>query len=161
MPVTKIATDPANLTITAIGDYPVTVARLWTAFADARQIEQFWGPPGWPATFSRHDMAVGGRTDWAMHGPDGEVTRGFWTYLRVQEGLLFEVTDQFMNEDGTPVEEMPGLTMLVRFEETDAGSRFVAISTFPSVEALEMFAAMGAAEGWEAILVQLDDVLAA
>ena len=51
MPVTSVTTDPDALTMTLVGDFPVPVERLWDAFADPRQLERFWGPPGYPATF--------------------------------------------------------------------------------------------------------------
>ena len=75
MPVQSIAPDLDTLTLTAIGEYPVPVARLWEAWADPRQLERFWGPPGWPATFTRHDLAVGGRSEYHMTGPGVSVPR--------------------------------------------------------------------------------------
>jgi uncharacterized protein YndB with AHSA1/START domain len=68
MPLTSVTTDTAQLTLTAVGDYPVPQQRLWDAFADPRQLERFWGPPTWPATFTRHDMKVGGRASTSSLG---------------------------------------------------------------------------------------------
>ncbi len=44
MPLTSVAKDAAELTLTVVGDYPVPQQRLWDAFADPRQLERFWGP---------------------------------------------------------------------------------------------------------------------
>ncbi|HLL83534.1 MAG TPA: SRPBCC domain-containing protein, partial [Longimicrobium sp.] len=71
MPVTSVSSDADALTLTVIGDYPVPVERLWNAYEDPRQLERFWGPETWPATFTRHDMEVGGRSEYYMTGPDG------------------------------------------------------------------------------------------
>ena len=71
MPITDVTTDPEALTLTITGEYPVPVERLWNAWADPRQLERFWGPPTWPATFTRHDMVEGGRSEYFMTGPDG------------------------------------------------------------------------------------------
>jgi len=60
VPITDVISDAQALTITVIADYPVPVERLCDAYADPRQLERFWGPAEWPATFTRHDMAVGG-----------------------------------------------------------------------------------------------------
>ena len=60
MPITTITKDTDNLTLTVVADFDAPVGRLWDAYSDPRQIERFWGPPEWPATFTRHDMAVGG-----------------------------------------------------------------------------------------------------
>ncbi|MBM4185381.1 MAG: SRPBCC domain-containing protein [Gemmatimonadetes bacterium] len=62
MPITSIISNASTLTLTVIADYPVPVERLWDAYADPRQLERFWGPEQWPATFTRHDMAVGGES---------------------------------------------------------------------------------------------------
>ena len=77
MPITSVDKDLDALTLTVVADFPVPVRRLWDAYADPRQIERFWGPVGWPATFTRHDMAPGGRSAYYMTGPDGERSGGF------------------------------------------------------------------------------------
>jgi len=160
MPVTSITSDPVALTLTAVGDYPVSVARLWKAWADPRQLERFWGPPVWPATFTRHDMTVGGRSEYFMSGPNGELSAGFWSFLRVEPEALFEIEDGFANPDGTANTDLPGTRMVVEFKETGDGSRFIATSTFPSVQAMENLVEMGMVEGLRGALGQMDDMLA-
>ena len=71
MPLTSVTKDAAKLTLTVVGDFPVPQQRLWDAYADPRQLERFWGPPTWPATFTRHDLKVGGRAEYFMTGPNG------------------------------------------------------------------------------------------
>lgn len=159
MPVTSVETDPASLTLTATGEYPVPVERLWAAWADPRQIERFWGPPEWPTTFTRHDMTVGGRSEYAMTGPLGEHMPGYWVFKAVDAPNSFSVLDGFCDADGNANDEMPSTTMDVRFEATATGSRFVVVSTFASLEAMEALVAMGMVEGFTTALAQLDNVL--
>lgn len=83
MPITTITQDTDNLTLTIVADFAAPVRRLWDAYADPRQIERFWGPPGWPATFTRHDMATGGESHYFMRGPDGEPSHGYWKFDQV------------------------------------------------------------------------------
>lgn len=52
-------------------DYPVPQQRLWDPFADPRQLERFWGPPALAATFTRHDVVVGGRAQYFFSLPEG------------------------------------------------------------------------------------------
>jgi len=85
MPVTSVSSDASALTLTVIADYPVPVARLWDAYADPRQLERFWGPEQWPATFTRHDMAVGGYSHYSMTGPDGTMSRGWFRFPGVEQ----------------------------------------------------------------------------
>ena len=160
MPITSVTSNTEALTLTVIGEYPVPVERLWEAWADPRQLEKFWGPETWPATFTRHDMAVGGRSEYYMTGPDGGMSRGWWRFLAVDPGRRIEVEDGFSDEDGRPNEQMPTMRMVLSFEQTSTGSRFTGVTTFPSVEAMEQLVKMGMVEGMRSALGQMDAVLA-
>jgi uncharacterized protein YndB with AHSA1/START domain len=143
-----------------VAQFAAPVARVWAAYADARQLERFWGPPQWPATFERHDFTVGGRSEYYMTGPNGEKSRGYWEFLSIDEPRAFEVKDGFLGPDGTPAEGMPSMRMRFAFEPHDGGTRMVTVTTFPSLEALEQVLAMGMEEGLKAAMAQIDDVLA-
>ncbi|RCS58882.1 SRPBCC family protein [Microbacterium sp. JB110] len=160
MPVTSIEKDLDALTMTIVADFPVPVSRLWTAYADPRQIEKFWGPPEYPATFTRHDVVAGGRSDYFMTGPDGSSHGGYWEFLDVVEGESFTVRDGFSNDDGTPNTDMPSMEMAFAFEEASQGSRLVTVTSFGSLEQLEQLIAMGMEEGTREAMGQIDDVLA-
>ncbi|WP_159500393.1 SRPBCC family protein [Microbacterium sp. 18062] len=160
MPVTDITTDAETLTMTLVGDFDAPAPRLWRAFTDPRQLERFWGPPGWPATFSCFDFEVGGRADYAMTSPQGESSRGAWEFLRIDPESGFEVLDAFVGEDGERIEGMPAMRMTFSFEGTDSGSRLTSVTYFTSAEALEQVVAMGAVEGSTLAINQLDAVLA-
>lgn len=160
MPVTSIQKDLDALTMTIVADFPVPVSRLWNAYADPRQIEKFWGPPEYPATFTRHDVAPGGRSDYFMTGPDGSSHGGYWEFLEVVEGESFTVRDGFSNDDGTPNTEMPSMEMAFAFEEASQGSRLVTVTSFGSLEQLEQLIAMGMEEGTREAMGQIDEVLA-
>lgn len=160
MPITSVEKDLDALTLTVVADFPVPVRRLWDAYADPRQIEKFWGPVEWPATFTRHDMAPGGRSEYYMTGPDGERAGGYWAFRAVEPGRSFEVEDGFAGPDGRPDPSMPTMRMTYVFEETDAGSRFVATTRFNSLDELEQLLGMGMEEGLRSALSQVDEVLA-
>lgn len=160
MPITSVSSDAGALTLTVVGDYPVPVERLWQAYADPRQLERFWGPAEWPATFTRHDLEVGGRSEYFMTGPDGTTSRGWWRFVAVEPERGFEVEDGFANDDGTPNDDMPAMRMVFTFEPTDTGSRMTSVTHFPSAEAMQQLADMGMEEGLRSALGQLDGVLA-
>ena len=160
MPIVSVSSDPAALTLTVVGEYPVSLERLWAAWADPRQVERFWGPPTWPATFTRHDMAAGGESRYRMTGPNGESSAGFWRFLSVEPGRAFEVEDGFCDADGRENRDLPGSHMLARFEATATGARMVLLTRFPSLEAMERLVAMGMLEGLRSALAQMDDVVA-
>lgn len=160
MPITSVTSNAEALTLTVVGDYPVPVKRLWEAWADPRQLEQFWGPETWPATFTRHDMAPGGRSHYYMTGPDGTRAGGWWRFLAVEPGRVIEVEDGFADQDGRPDESLPTTRMVVRFEETSTGSRFTGVTHFQGVEAMQQVLEMGMVEGMKSALGKMDRVLA-
>lgn len=159
MPVTDIITDPEKLTMTVIADFAAPVERLWGAFTDPRQLERFWGPPGWPATFTAWNFTPGGKVEYAMNGPRGERSAGSWEILSIDDNSGFAVLDSFVDEDGNPLDGFPAMRMTFTFEPTDAGSRMVNTSYFDSSEALEQIVAMGAVEGTRMAMAQIDAVL--
>ena len=160
MPVVEIHKDTQALTMKVVAQFAAPVARVWAAYADPRQLERFWGPPQWPATFTRHDFTTGGRSEYHMTGPNGEKSAGFWEFLRIDEPRSFEVKDGFLGPDGKPAPGMPSMTMRFTFEPHDGGTRMTTLTTFPSLEALEQLLTMGMEEGMKAAMGQIDAVLA-
>jgi uncharacterized protein YndB with AHSA1/START domain len=160
MPLISFTKDPKNLTMTVIAEFAAPIERVWDAYADPRQLEKFWGPVEWPATFTRHDFAVGGRSDYYMTGPDGERAGGYWRFTQVEPYRAFTVVDGFADEAGAPNEEMPSTTMNFAFDASDVGTRVTTLSTFASVEAIEQVLAMGMEEGMKSAMSQIDGVLA-
>jgi uncharacterized protein YndB with AHSA1/START domain len=159
MPVTAVNTDTEALTIEVIADFTVPVRRLWDAYLDPHQIERFWGPPEYPATFFRHDAYPGGLTSYCMTGPEGDRSYGYWKWIAVDEGRSFEVRDGFANDDGTPNTEMPEGRMVFEFAETALGSRLTVISHHDSLQDMELVLSMGMEEGMRAAMGQIDAVL--
>ncbi len=159
MPVTGVTTDLAALTMTLTARFAAPVPRLWQAFTDPRQLERFWGPPGWPAIFTAFDFAVGGTARYHMVGVDGEVARGSWEFLRIDQPHAFEVIDSFVDADGAALEGMPSMRMTFAFAPDGDASTLTNTTYFASLEGLEQVVAMGAIEGATLAMNQLDAVL--
>lgn len=155
MPLTSVTKDAAELTLTVVADYPVPQQRLWDAFADPRQLERFWGPPAWPATFTRHDFNAGGRAEYFLTGPNGETWNGSWTFTAVNPISSFEARD---GEENAEDENMPA-SMKFTFAATPTGSRVTIVTHFSSVTAMEQ-TIPGMEQGLRAAMPQLDAVLA-
>lgn len=160
MPINEITTDPQGPTMTISAEYPVPVRQLWDTYLDPRRIERFWGPEGWPATFTRHDGFPGGRSAYEMRGPDGERSGGYWEFTDVEAPSSFTVVDGFAREDGSPNTEMPSIRMEFRFAPTQAGSRLDMVTTFGSAEQLQELIGMGMEDGTRSAMSQIDGVLA-
>ena len=159
MPVTDITTDTDELTMTLTADFAAPVERLWRAFTEPAQLERFWGPPGWPATFTEFEFTPGGKASYHMTSPTGEVSRGSWEFLRIDAPNSFEVLDVFVGDDGKPMDGMPESRMVFTFEATATGSRLSNVSYLATAESLQEIIAMGAIEGSRQAMDQLDAVL--
>ena len=43
----------AGLTLTIVAEFDVTPEHVWEVWEDPRMLERWWGPPMFPATFTR------------------------------------------------------------------------------------------------------------
>lgn len=160
MPVTSVTQDPVGLTITVVAEFQATAQRLWDAFVDPRQLERFWGPPTHPAQFTRHDVAPGGLSAYAISGPDGMVSRGYWRWLSVEPQRSFEVLDGFAHADGSPNAGLPSTRTTYLFETMGAGSRMTTTTWLDTADDLALLIEMGMQEGLRQSMNQMDHVLA-
>lgn len=159
MPVTQITSDPEALTMNIAAEFDASVDRVWSVFTDPRQLERFWGPPGWPATFSRFDFTPGGLAQYSLTGPHGATHHARWEFLRIDEPRSYEVLDGFADADGDFVSEMAPMRMVFSFESDGDRTRFTGVTHFESLTALEQSVAMGMVEGTRMAMAQLDTVL--
>jgi uncharacterized protein YndB with AHSA1/START domain len=160
MTVTNVHKDPEALTMAITVELHATVERAWQLWADPRQLERWWGPPGYPATFVDHDLTVGSRLTYYMTSPEGEKFGGWWEVLAVDPPRRLEVRDGFADAAGNPSEEMPVGRMVVTLEERDGTTEMVITSDFPSLEAMEQLIAMGQEEGMIEAIGQIEAILA-
>ncbi|MGC5627746.1 SRPBCC family protein [Georgenia sp. Z1344] len=160
MPVTDITTDVPGRTMTITAHFDAPVERIWSLYTDPRQLEQVWGPPGYPATFVEHDIRPGGRSSYYMTGPDGERYGGWWEITAVDEPNGFEFRDGFADADLRPVDSMPVSRNVYRFEPDGSGTTVTATATYESEDALRTVMDMGQEEGVRESMNQIDDFLA-
>ena len=160
MTVTAVRKDPRALTLTLDAEFDASPERVWQLWADARQLERWWGPPEYPATFVEHELAVGARCRYFMTSPEGETHGGWWEILAVDAPKRIELRDGFAGDDGEPNPDMPEGTMVVTFEPTADGSRMTVESHFPSAEVMQQLLDMGQEEGMLAAAGQIDAILA-
>ena len=83
MTVTAVRKDPGNLSLTLDAEFDASPERVWQLWADPRQLERWWGPPTYPATFTDLDLRAGGRAAYFMTGPEGDTPAGYWDIIEV------------------------------------------------------------------------------
>ena len=161
MTVTAIQKDPEALTMTLTAEFDAPPERMWQLWADPRQLERWWGPPSYPATFTVHDLKPGSRIEYHMTTPSGDQPHGYWDVVEVDPPRRLVVLDGFAHEDGTPDDTFPRGEQRVTIEPLDANRTRMSIeSTFPSTEAMEQVLAMGMEEGLKQAVGQIDAILA-
>jgi uncharacterized protein YndB with AHSA1/START domain len=161
MTITAVHKDPQALTLTIDAEFDASPERVWQLWADPGQLERWWGPPTYPATFTKHDFAPGSRVEYHMTGPEGDQPRGYWEVVEVDPPRSLVFRDGFANDDGSPNNELPTTTARVTIDEISSGRTRMSIeSLFPSTEAMEQVLAMGAEEGLQQAVGQIDAILA-
>lgn len=160
MTVTHVHKDPKALTLTLTAELDATVARAWQLWADPRQLERWWGPPTYPATFIEHDLSPGAIVTYFMTGPTGDRHHGWWRIVSVEPPRRLRFEDGFADASGKPDPALPATIVQVDLSEVErVRTRMTIESKFPSLEAMEQILAMGAEEGMKAALGQIDDLL--
>jgi uncharacterized protein YndB with AHSA1/START domain/pimeloyl-ACP methyl ester carboxylesterase len=161
MTVTAVRKDPQALTMTVDAEFDASPERVWQLWADPRQLERWWGPPTYPATFTRHDLAPGSRVEYHMTGPEGDQPHGYWEIVEADPPRSLVFRDGFANDDGSPNTDLPLTTARITIEGIGGGRTRMSIeSLFPSTEAMEQVLALGAEEGLKQAVGQIDAVLA-
>jgi len=161
MTVTAVRKDPEALTMTLTAEFDASPERVWQLWADPRQLERWWGPPTYPATFTRHDLAPGSRVEYYMTGPEGDQPRGFWDIVETMPPHRLSFRDGFANADGSANDSLPGNEVSVAIEPVGAGRTQMSIeSRFPSTEAMEQLIRMGMEDGLTQAVGQIDAILA-
>ena len=159
MTVVSSHRDTDNFTLAITSEFAAPPSRVWQVWEDARQLSRWWGPPTWPATFTRHDFTVDGRSHYFMTGPEGEHAYGAWQVLELDPPSRLAFTDAFADEHGAFLDDPAPMRIDVAIESTGPGSRMTITTHFQSLEHLEQVADMGMEEGMTLALGQVDDLL--
>jgi uncharacterized protein YndB with AHSA1/START domain len=161
MSVTSMDKDLEGLTLTVIADFQAPIGPVWQLWADPRQLERWWGPPTHPATVEQHDLNPGGEVTYHMTAPDGQQFRGWWKVTTVTPPRSLEFSDGFADDTGAPNPQLPVTTVRMQLTEHDGGTRMHLLSVYNSRQEMEQILDMGAAEGLQQALGQMDALLAA
>ena len=160
MTVTAVRKDPDQLTMTLDAEFDASPERVWQLWADPRQLERWWGPPTYPATFTKHDLAPGSRVEYHMTGPEGDQPRGFWDIVEVDPPRSLVFRDGFANDDGSPNTDLPSSEVRVTIGVAGGRTRMSIASIFASTAAMEQVLAMGMEAGLTQAVGQIDAILA-
>jgi len=159
MTVVSVNKDVEARTLTFVAEFDAPLERVWQLWEDPRQLERWWGPPNYPATFVTHDFRVGGESTYYMTTPEGETPRGWWEITVVDAPTRFEFDDGFSDENGERMATPEAGHAVVELEAVDGKTRMTTTNYFASSELLEEMVKMGMEEGMRLAMGQIDDLL--
>jgi uncharacterized protein YndB with AHSA1/START domain len=119
--------DPRSIVGTRVLDAPRDL--VFSTFADAQHLAQWWGPDGFTATTHAFDFRPGGAWRFVMHGPDGRDYQNRITYDEIvrPERIVYR------HGGGDDVEPVQFKTT-VTFVDLGAKTRIVWHGEFPSAQ---------------------------
>jgi uncharacterized protein YndB with AHSA1/START domain len=159
--VNAVHKDVTAHTMIVSTDLDATPERVWQLWADPRQLERWWGPPSYPATFTQLELRPGGRAQYYMTGPTGDMPQAGWVIVETNPPHSIVIKDHFEAQNGVPDPSFPITTMYVTIEEIGNGKTRMSIkSEFPDLDAMEKMLGMGMEEGMTQAVGQIDAILA-
>jgi len=158
MPV--IDTTKAATSFTIVSDFDAPIEQVWQLWADPRKLERWWGPPGFPSTFRRHDFTVPGISLYSMPADGGMPGTMAWRFVAIDEPTALEVDNGFADESGEPLDGIPWNRVIVRLEALGSQTRQSVTVEFGSPEVLAMMLGYGMVEGMTAAIGQVEAILA-
>ena len=161
MTVISSTTNADELTLDFVAEFDASLEQVWDVWENPRKLERWWGPPGWPATYTRHEFAAGGQSRYYMTGPAGDRHYGWLRFDLVEQPRRFEFANGFAGDDGEPVAGVEPAGGVVELEATDNGTRMLLRTQFLDVAQMEKMLGMGMQEGMRMAVEQIDGLLRA
>ncbi len=159
MTVINVTTDPEALTLTLVAEFDASPSRVWEVWEDPRQLEQWWGPPTYPSTFTRHDFVVDGESRYYMTGPGGDQPHGWWRINAIDKPHRLDFDSGLAGDDGEPIPDVLPMPSYVIFEAIDGRTRMTAVTAYVNVAQMEKMLAMGMKDGMHGAASQIDAIL--
>jgi uncharacterized protein YndB with AHSA1/START domain len=159
MTVISSSTDAEQLTLALVAEFDASAEQVWDVWENPRKLERWWGPPGWPATYTRHDFEVGGQSRYYMTSPEGEKHYGWLRFDLIEGPRRFEFANGFAGDDGEPVPGVEPAGGLVEIESRAGRTRMLVQTRFTDVAQMEKLIGMGMQQGMEMALGQVDALL--
>ena len=159
MTVISSTKDAEALSLTMVVELTASPERVWSVLEDPRQLERWWGPPSYPATFTRFEFHVGGEVRYHMTGPAGDTPRGFWRIESLEPPRRIEFANGLAGEDGEPMPDVEPIACAITLEATGSTTRMTVHSQFVDLSQMNLMLDMGMEEGMRLGLGQIDGVL--
>jgi uncharacterized protein YndB with AHSA1/START domain len=159
MTVITSSTNAEDLSMTMVAEFDAAPERLWDLWEDPRKLERWWGPPTYPATFTRYEFEPGGQCRYYMTGPDDSKHYGWWRIESIDGPHRIEFTNGLAGDDGEPVSGVEPMGGVVTFECIGSGTRMTVLTQFVDTEQMEKMIERGMEQGMRQAIGQIDPLL--
>ena len=159
MTVITSSRNAEDLTMTLVAEFDAAPERLWNVWEDPRKLERWWGPPTYPATFTRHEFEPGGQCRYYMTGPDDFKHYGWWRLESIDPLHRIEFANGLAGDDGEPIPGVEPMGCVVTFERINSGTRMTVLTQFIDSEQMTEMVERGMEEGMGTALGQIDALL--
>ena len=106
MTVTDVSKDPATATMAVTAEFDAPTEAVWQLWADPRLLEQWSGPPTYPATMVEHDLVRCERRS-IMTSPEGQRHHRPVVGARGRTAQADLLDDRFADADGAANSALP------------------------------------------------------
>jgi len=138
--------------------FDATPDMIWKAWMEPALLQQWFCPRPWHVVDAVIEPRPGGRFNFTMHGPDGEVMPNSGVFLEAIPQRKWTTTDAF-----TPDWKPAGMPFMVATVEltplADGQTEYVATARHWNEATMKQHEAMGFHEGWGAAADQLAELL--
>ncbi|WP_425989879.1 SRPBCC family protein [Brevundimonas sp. TWP2-3-2] len=132
--------------------------KVFRAYTDPAILAQWFAPKPWKIVDPIIEARVGGRFNFTMHGPDGEVFPNSGVFLEVVPNRRIITTDAFTS--GWKPAGQPFMVARVDMEPTgDGKTKYTAVASHWNEDAMKQHEQMGFHEGWGTVADQLAEIV--
>ena len=150
--------DKPTKTVCITAEFDAERDLVWDAYTRAELLDQWWSPKPWASKTKVMDFREGGRRFYAMVSPEGVERWSVQKYTSITPKTNFKFFNAFADADENP--ELPGSDWDLNFSD-QGGATKVNISIYnESLERLERMIEFGFREGMQAMLQNLEELLA-
>lgn len=151
--------DKENKKIKVEREFAAPVAKVWAAWTESQQLDQWWAPKPWKARTKEMNFEEGGHWLYAMVGPDGTEQWCRADYKSITPLKSFSARDAFCDEEGNINPTFPRSLWTNAFNEA-VNTTMVSIEIlYEKLSDLESIIEMGFKEGFTAGLENLDELI--
>ncbi len=130
---------------------------VFTMFAEAEHIKQWWGPEGWTMPFCSVDFQPGGEWRYCIRNAEGEEHWSRAVYDEIVRPDRITFTDQFITAAGDEIKGMPSKQVVITVKkETEVTTSLKVHIILKSAAEREQLVSMGFARGFPEALNHLN-----